>query len=205
LSCLSSIVVVLVAAKFWTGTLAELVIYPHKGGYGLEDDSSVEIMAGNLASTWRISTPPPSPPAGPVYLAQTVGNFRRVASVEFFSKSWDSSSRQSVHISGDRIQTLSTVLPRTSNVPGGGGGGGLAEVAAAGEMLTFGLSTLNLDSSAAAAPAALPLSTLYNWSCWHFSRPLLEPAQDEDVIIARRQEKEHLALAGITKCHHSSE
>jgi regulator-associated protein of mTOR len=162
------------------------------------------IMAGNLASTWRISTPPPSP-AGPVYLAQTVGNFRRVASVEFFSKSWDSSSRQSAHISGDRIQTLSTVLPRTSNVAGGGGGGGLAEVAAAAEMLTFGLSTLNLDSSAAAAPSALPLSTLYNWSCCHFSRPLLEPAQDEDVIIARRQEKEHLALAGIAKCHHSSE
>ncbi len=158
-------------------------------------------MAGNMASTWRISTPPPSPPAGPVYLAQTVGNVRRVASVEFFSKSWDSSSRQSVHISGDRIQTLSTVLPRTSNVAGGGGGG-LADVAAAAEMLTFGLSTLNLDSS---APAALPLSTLYNWSCCHFSRPLLEPALDEDVIIARRQEKEHLALAGIAKCHHSSE
>ncbi|CAM6060131.1 unnamed protein product [Sphagnum tenellum] len=130
--------------------------------------SCLASASGNLASTWRISTPPPSPPAGPVYLAQTV------------------------------------VLPRTSNVAGGGGGGGLAEVAAAAEMLTFGLSTLNLDSSAAAAPAALPLSTLYNWSCGHFSQPLLEPAQDEDVIIARRQEKEHLALAGIAKCHHSS-
>ncbi|KAH9551661.1 hypothetical protein CY35_09G025100 [Sphagnum magellanicum] len=90
--------------------------------------SCLASASGNLASTWRISTPPPSPPAGPVYLAQTV----------------------------------------------------------------------------AAAPAALPLSTLYNWSCCHFSQPLLEPAQDEDMIIARRQEKEHLALAGIAKCHHSS-
>jgi regulator-associated protein of mTOR len=162
---------------------------------------SIAIMAGNLASTWRISTPPPSPPTRPTYLTGTAGSLRRVASMELSSASiatWDS-SKQPVRISGDiGIQSLSAI-PRVSNMPGG-----LAEAAG---MLTYGLSTLNLDSPVASvAGTVLPQSTLYSWSCGHFSRPLLEASHDEEEeIIARREEREHLAQDGIAKCHQSRE
>lgn len=51
----------------------------------------------------------------------------------------------------------------------------------------------------------LPQSAIYNWSCGHFSKPLLTPADDSDDIIARREEREKLALDNITKCQHSCE
>ncbi|CAM6047767.1 unnamed protein product, partial [Sphagnum compactum] len=161
--------------------------------------SWVASASGNLASTWRISTPPPSPPTRPTYLTGTAGSLRRVASMELSSASiatWDS-SKQPVRISGDiGIQSLSAI-PRVSNMPGG-----LAEAAG---MLTYGLSTLNLDSPVASVAATvLPQSTLYSWSCGHFSRPLLEASHDEEEeIIARREEREHLAQDGIAKCHQS--
>ncbi|CAI9097189.1 OLC1v1033561C1 [Oldenlandia corymbosa var. corymbosa] len=50
----------------------------------------------------------------------------------------------------------------------------------------------------------LPQSTIYNWSCGHFSKPLLTAADDSEEIIARREEREKLALDRITKCQHSS-
>ncbi|XP_010256971.1 PREDICTED: regulatory-associated protein of TOR 1 [Nelumbo nucifera] len=50
----------------------------------------------------------------------------------------------------------------------------------------------------------LPQSTIYNWSCGHFSRPLLTAADDNEGIIARREEKEKSSLDGIAKCQHSS-
>ncbi|KAL3531617.1 hypothetical protein ACH5RR_005138 [Cinchona calisaya] len=49
----------------------------------------------------------------------------------------------------------------------------------------------------------LPLSTIYNWSCGHFSKPLLTATDDSEEIIARREEREKLALDRIAKCQHS--
>ncbi|XP_043723944.1 regulatory-associated protein of TOR 1-like isoform X2 [Telopea speciosissima] len=50
----------------------------------------------------------------------------------------------------------------------------------------------------------LPQSTIYNWSCGHFSRPLLTAADDNEEILSRREEREKIALDRITKCQHSS-
>ncbi|KAI3447841.1 hypothetical protein Pfo_004506 [Paulownia fortunei] len=50
----------------------------------------------------------------------------------------------------------------------------------------------------------LPQSTIYNWSSGHFSKPLLTALDDSEDIIARREEREKLALDHIVKCQHSS-
>ncbi|XP_008792190.2 regulatory-associated protein of TOR 1 [Phoenix dactylifera] len=50
----------------------------------------------------------------------------------------------------------------------------------------------------------LPQSTIYNWSCGHFSRPLLTASDDNEEIMARREERERIALDRIAKCQHSS-
>ncbi|RID64173.1 hypothetical protein BRARA_E03129 [Brassica rapa] len=50
----------------------------------------------------------------------------------------------------------------------------------------------------------LPLSTIYNWSCGHFSKPLLSEADDSQEIDTKREEKEKFALEHIAKCQHSS-
>ncbi|VFQ79513.1 unnamed protein product [Cuscuta campestris] len=50
----------------------------------------------------------------------------------------------------------------------------------------------------------LPQSTIYNWSCGHFSKPLLTEADDGEEIISRRVEREKMALDLITKCQHSN-
>ncbi|KAL0347540.1 UNVERIFIED_CONTAM: Regulatory-associated protein of TOR 1 [Sesamum calycinum] len=50
----------------------------------------------------------------------------------------------------------------------------------------------------------LPQSMIYNWSCGHFSKPLLTAMDDSEEIIARREEREKLALDHIVKCQHSS-
>lgn len=66
-----------------------------------------------------------------------------------------------------------------------------------------GLMSSNLESAAA---ALVPESTFFRWSCGHFSRPLLEPAHDDDEeILARRERREREALDGISLCQHSSE
>lgn len=51
----------------------------------------------------------------------------------------------------------------------------------------------------------LPQSIIYNWSCGHFSKPVLGGADDGDEIQARREEREKLALDYIAKCQHSCE
>ncbi|KAG8374469.1 hypothetical protein BUALT_Bualt11G0135600 [Buddleja alternifolia] len=58
--------------------------------------------------------------------------------------------------------------------------------------------------SGASERSFLPQSTIYNWSCGHFSKPLLIAADDSDDIIARREKREKLALDHIVKCQHSS-
>ncbi|XP_042490343.1 regulatory-associated protein of TOR 1-like isoform X2 [Macadamia integrifolia] len=48
----------------------------------------------------------------------------------------------------------------------------------------------------------LPQSTIYNWSCGHFSRPLLTAADDNEDSVARREEREKIALDCIARCQH---
>ncbi|XP_019254811.1 PREDICTED: regulatory-associated protein of TOR 1-like isoform X4 [Nicotiana attenuata] len=59
-------------------------------------------------------------------------------------------------------------------------------------------------SSGASECSFLPQSTIYNWSCGHFSKPLLTAADDSEEIIAKREVKEKLALDLIAKCQHCS-
>jgi regulator-associated protein of mTOR len=49
----------------------------------------------------------------------------------------------------------------------------------------------------------LPQSTIYNWSCGHFSRPLLTGSDDNEEANARREEREQIALDCIAKCQRS--
>jgi regulator-associated protein of mTOR len=62
--------------------------------------------------------------------------------------------------------------------------------------------------SSAVAPSnaelsILPQSTIYNWSCGHFSRPLLTGSDDNEEANARREEREQIALDCIAKCQRS--
>ncbi|XP_031397894.1 regulatory-associated protein of TOR 1 isoform X2 [Punica granatum] len=50
----------------------------------------------------------------------------------------------------------------------------------------------------------LPQSIIYNWSCGHFSKPVLGGADDGDELQIRREEREKYALDHIAKCQHSS-
>ncbi|GLU17889.1 hypothetical protein SLE2022_342370 [Rubroshorea leprosula] len=50
----------------------------------------------------------------------------------------------------------------------------------------------------------LPQSTIYNWSCGHFSKPLLTATDNGEEILARREERDKFALELIAKCQHSS-
>ncbi|KAG5582222.1 hypothetical protein H5410_052849, partial [Solanum commersonii] len=59
-------------------------------------------------------------------------------------------------------------------------------------------------SSRASEHSSIPHSTIYNWSCGRFSKPLLTAADDNEEIISRREEKEKLSLDLITKCQHCS-
>ncbi|XP_054780131.1 regulatory-associated protein of TOR 1 [Prosopis cineraria] len=49
-----------------------------------------------------------------------------------------------------------------------------------------------------------PQSTIYKWSCGHFSKPLLTAADDSDELLARREERENFVLEHIAKCQHSA-
>ncbi|XP_051130261.1 regulatory-associated protein of TOR 1 isoform X2 [Andrographis paniculata] len=50
----------------------------------------------------------------------------------------------------------------------------------------------------------LPPSMIYNWSCGHFSKPLLTAMDDSEDIATRREEREKVVLDHIVKCQHSS-
>lgn len=155
----------------------------------------VSFWAGNLASTWRITTPPPSPPTRPAFLAGSTSSLRRVASMDIsaaLNGTWDA-SRSAVRITGDIIAHASTPGLNTLT-------SGLADAAG---MLTSGISAVTLE--AGSSGPQLPESTIYKWSCGHFSRPLLELSHDdEEEILARRDIREKEALNGIARCQHSS-
>lgn len=63
-------------------------------------------------------------------------------------------------------------------------------------LLGYGGSTANTERS------LLPRSTIYNWSCGHFSKPLLTASDDSDELIVKRESKERSALDLIVKCQH---
>ncbi|KAF9595649.1 hypothetical protein IFM89_001550 [Coptis chinensis] len=62
---------------------------------------------------------------------------------------------------------------------------------------------LDATSSGVSERSLLPQSTIYNWSCGHFSRPLLTAADDNEEILSKREQKEKLALDRIAKCQRS--
>ncbi|KAB1224581.1 Regulatory-associated protein of TOR 1 [Morella rubra] len=62
----------------------------------------------------------------------------------------------------------------------------------------------SVGSSGASERSLLPQSTIYNWSCGYFSKPLLTASDDSEEMIARREEREKFALEHIAKCQHSS-
>ncbi|KAK3119564.1 hypothetical protein QOZ80_9AG0672290 [Eleusine coracana subsp. coracana] len=70
-----------------------------------------------------------------------------------------------------------------------------------------GLADPLLSSVAAPSNAdlsILPQSIIYNWSCGHFSRPLLTGSDDNEEANTRREERERAALDCISKCQRSS-
>ncbi|KFK24674.1 hypothetical protein AALP_AA8G010200 [Arabis alpina] len=62
----------------------------------------------------------------------------------------------------------------------------------------------SLSSASGSEKSLLPQSTIYKWSCAHFSKPLLGGADANEEIAAQREEREKFALDGIAKCQHSS-
>ncbi|CAJ2670929.1 unnamed protein product [Trifolium pratense] len=50
----------------------------------------------------------------------------------------------------------------------------------------------------------LPQSSIYNWSCRHFSKPILTAPDDSEEVFAIREERENFALEHIVKCQHSA-
>nr|5WBI_A Chain A, Regulatory-associated protein of TOR 1 [Arabidopsis thaliana]5WBJ_A Chain A, Regulatory-associated protein of TOR 1 [Arabidopsis thaliana]5WBK_A Chain A, Regulatory-associated protein of TOR 1 [Arabidopsis thaliana]5WBL_A Chain A, Regulatory-associated protein of TOR 1 [Arabidopsis thaliana] len=72
-----------------------------------------------------------------------------------------------------------------------------------GEAADSGLADPLLGASGSER-SLLPLSTIYGWSCGHFSKPLLGGADASQEIAAKREEKEKFALEHIAKCQHSS-
>ncbi|KAL2330577.1 hypothetical protein Fmac_018158 [Flemingia macrophylla] len=70
-----------------------------------------------------------------------------------------------------------------------------------------GLADPLLDSAGASGTSDrsfLPQSTIYSWSCGHFSKPLLTAADDNEEVLAKREEREKFALEHIAKCQHSA-
>ncbi|KAF2305223.1 hypothetical protein GH714_003153 [Hevea brasiliensis] len=59
-------------------------------------------------------------------------------------------------------------------------------------------------SSGVAERSLLPQSTIYNWSCGHFSKPLLTTADDAEEMLFKREGREKFAVEHIAKCQHSS-
>lgn len=58
-------------------------------------------------------------------------------------------------------------------------------------------------SSSGSERSLLPQSTIYNWSCGHFSKPLLTTADYAEEMLVKREGREKLAVEQIAKCQHS--
>lgn len=68
-----------------------------------------------------------------------------------------------------------------------------------------GGSTPTSRSNSEATNNLLPESTIYNWSCGHFSRPLLTGNDDNEEVLVRREDRERVAMDCIKRCQHSCE
>ncbi|KAK8571454.1 hypothetical protein V6N12_027543 [Hibiscus sabdariffa] len=67
-----------------------------------------------------------------------------------------------------------------------------------------GLADPLLGSVSGSERSLLPQSTIYNFSCGHFSKPLLTASDDSEELLGIREEQERFALEHIAKCQHSS-
>jgi regulator-associated protein of mTOR len=61
----------------------------------------------------------------------------------------------------------------------------------------------SVSSSGSTERSLLPQSTIYKWSCGHFSKPLLTVPDDTEEILVRREEREKYALEHIATCQRS--
>lgn len=48
-----------------------------------------------------------------------------------------------------------------------------------------------------------PQSIVYNWSCAHFSKPLLTAPDDNEDMMTTREKREKISLGHIARCQHS--
>lgn len=62
---------------------------------------------------------------------------------------------------------------------------------------------LGSGPSGASDHSFFPQSMIYNWSCGHFSKPLLTAMDDGEDTVARREEREKVVLDHIVKCQHT--
>ncbi|KAE8702914.1 Regulatory-associated protein of TOR 1 [Hibiscus syriacus] len=66
-----------------------------------------------------------------------------------------------------------------------------------------GLADPLLGSVSGSERSLLPESTIYNFSCGHFSKPLLTASDESEELLTKREEQERFALEHIAKCQHS--
>lgn len=66
-----------------------------------------------------------------------------------------------------------------------------------------GLASPLLGSGHSSDRSLLPQSTIYSWSCGHFSKPLLTAADDSEELIAKREEREKFTFKHLERCQRS--
>ncbi|KAJ3680905.1 hypothetical protein LUZ60_015394 [Juncus effusus] len=59
------------------------------------------------------------------------------------------------------------------------------------------------NSEATTTNQILPESNVYNWSCGHFSRPLLTGSDENEEGAVRREERERCVMDCVKRCQHS--
>ncbi|XP_024521729.1 regulatory-associated protein of TOR 1 isoform X1 [Selaginella moellendorffii] len=152
------------------------------GGGLTRSTSWVETNLASLVAPLRSS----ASPTRPSFLSVSPMGMRRVPSLEFSpSLTARESTRLSSRIPGEASSGLTPTVPKVHSMAG---------FAEAGSILSATNQTSQQD---------VPASSLYDWSCGHFSRPLLEPTQDEDGDApALRLAREKKAVDGISKCQH---
>lgn len=154
--------------------------------------SWVASSSGNLASTWR-SSPNPASPSRPAFLTSPSGMRRVSTALDFTSPTIaaaQAAASRGMRVTGDIVSTTAPVRnASTSSLQG------LAEAGSA--------SNVEVSETEGPLESMIPKSTLYSWSCGHFSRPLLEPPFDDEAEF-QKEERERRALEGISMCQHSS-
>ncbi|GAQ83620.1 HEAT repeat protein [Klebsormidium nitens] len=176
----------------WHGPVTQTMQLPSHPGGGLIRSTSwaqtstaaiASAAAGNLSQNWR-NNPTASPPTRtPSFLPPTPpsAGMRRVSSSGF--------------------------IPSVAQNSFSGGGRGLGDhlPTSASSTALAAMATSPTSTHAIKDAGVLPRSTLFSWSCGHFSRPLLEPSyEEEEEGMQRRAARERMALEGISTCQHLS-